>query len=97
MAILSAMHANEADMLEGRLVNFRKLQRSTEMIEKMLRWQTKPYTFAGNVPLMAYPENVLGERIDSDSYSRRLWELSLQRQPHTGPQPLNNPLNLVPL
>ncbi|KAJ7644278.1 ras guanine nucleotide exchange factor domain-containing protein [Roridomyces roridus] len=68
------------DNLPGSLVNFRKRQRASEVINDIKRWQG-PYNFHVIPSIQAYIEESLSALSDSREFSERFWNISLEREP----------------
>ncbi|KAF7321869.1 hypothetical protein MKEN_00708900 [Mycena kentingensis (nom. inval.)] len=64
------------------LVNFRKRQMASEVINDIKRWQL-PYNFQPVPSIQTFIQESLASITDSKETSERLWEMSLQRSPRT--------------
>ncbi|KAJ7857609.1 ras guanine nucleotide exchange factor domain-containing protein [Mycena olivaceomarginata] len=62
------------------LVNFRKRQKASEVIQDIKRWQA-PFNFHAIPSIQAYIEESLNSVTDTKESSERFWMLSLEREP----------------
>ncbi|KAF7365388.1 hypothetical protein MVEN_00411200 [Mycena venus] len=62
------------------LVNFRKRQKASEVINDIKRWQA-PFNFHAIPSIQAYIEESLNSVTDTKESSERFWTLSLEREP----------------
>jgi len=62
------------------LVNFRKRQKASEVINDIKRWQM-PFNFHAIPAIQAYIEESLNSVTDTKESSERFWTLSLEREP----------------
>ncbi|KAG5651785.1 hypothetical protein H0H81_007394 [Sphagnurus paluster] len=69
------------DALPGGLVNFRKHQKASEVINDIKRWQAQPFNFELVPQIQNYIEEPLNRFKETKASSERFWELSLQREP----------------
>ena len=74
------MQEGSKDTLSSNIVNFRKCQKTSEVICNILRWQSKPHNFSPIPDVLASLEEALSfnDRTDLSSF---LWNLSLEREP----------------
>ncbi|KAJ7935459.1 ras guanine nucleotide exchange factor domain-containing protein [Mycena leptocephala] len=62
------------------LVNFRKRQKASEVINDIKRWQA-PFNFHAIPSIQAYIEESLNSVSDTKESSERFWTISLEREP----------------
>jgi len=62
------------------LVNFRKRQKASEVINDIKRWQV-PFNFHVIPSVQAYIEESLNSVSDTKESSERFWNMSLEREP----------------
>jgi son of sevenless-like protein len=69
------------DTLPGNLVNFRKRQKASEVIQDIKRWQSQPFSFQALPIVGAYIEQSLSQFNDAVDIRDHFWNLSLEREP----------------
>ncbi|KAI6027560.1 ras GEF [Pisolithus microcarpus] len=80
LTALTHIQDGSKDYLPGNLVNFRKRQKVSEVIQDLQRWQTQPHNFHPLPSVLVYIDESLqpfGEQDVSDLF----WDLSLEREP----------------
>ncbi|KAJ7717075.1 ras guanine nucleotide exchange factor domain-containing protein [Mycena maculata] len=77
---LQFIQDSNPDNLQGSLVNFRKWQMASEVINDIKRWQA-PFNFHTIPSIQAYIEESLNAISDTQDSSERLWNISLEREP----------------
>ncbi|KAI6166678.1 ras GEF [Pisolithus thermaeus] len=80
LTALTHIQDGSKDYLPGNLVNFRKRQKVSEVIQDLQRWQTHPHNFHPLPSVLVYIDESLqpfGEQDVSDVF----WKLSLEREP----------------
>ncbi|KAG1743304.1 ras guanine nucleotide exchange factor domain-containing protein [Suillus paluster] len=81
LTTLTFIQDGSKDTLPGNLVNFRKRQKASEVIQDIQRWQTFPHNFNPITSVQTYLEESLAkfsEQVDVGDY---FWNLSLEREP----------------
>ena len=81
LTTLAFIQDRSKDTLPGNLVNFRKRQKASEVIQDIQRWQTFPHNFSPISSVQTYLEESLAkfnEQVDVGDY---FWNLSLVREP----------------
>ncbi|KAG1765912.1 ras guanine nucleotide exchange factor domain-containing protein [Suillus occidentalis] len=81
LTTLTFIQDGSKDTLPGNLVNFRKRQKASEVIQDIQRWQTFPHNFNPITSVQTYIEESLAkfsEQVDVGDY---FWNLSLEREP----------------
>jgi len=63
------------------MVNFRKRQKASEVIQDIKRWQSQPFSFHPIPSVLAFIEESLNQFSDTVDIRDRFWNLSLQREP----------------
>lgn len=63
------------------LVNFRKRQKTAEVIQDIKRWQSVPYNFNPVQQVLGFVEESLSIFSDGQDLSDHFWNLSLEREP----------------
>jgi son of sevenless-like protein len=63
------------------MVNFRKRQKSAEVIQDIKRWQSPPYNFHPVPSILSYIEDSLKQYHDQPDIADFFWNLSLEREP----------------
>jgi len=69
------------DTLPGNLVNFRKRQKASEVIQDIKRWQSQPFSFTSIPSVGTYIDQSLSQFNDSVDIRDHFWNLSLEREP----------------
>lgn len=80
LTALTHIQDGSKDHLPGNLVNFRKRQKISEVIQDLQRWQTQPHNFHPLPSVLAHIEESLQPFGDQD-ISDLFWELSMEREP----------------
>jgi son of sevenless-like protein len=81
LSTLQFIQDGNPDMLPGGLVNFRKRQKASEVINDIKRWQAQPFNFIPIPAVLSYIEESLGQFSDTRASSEHFWALSLEREP----------------
>lgn len=68
-------------MLPGGLVNFRKRQMASEVINDIKRWQAQPFNFQTLPIVLNYIQDSLNQFTDTKESADHFWTLSLEREP----------------
>ncbi|KIJ17931.1 hypothetical protein PAXINDRAFT_175648 [Paxillus involutus ATCC 200175] len=80
LTTLTFIQDGSKDMLEN-MVNFRKRQKASEVIQDIQRWQTLPHHFHPLLAVQGYLEESLGKFSDQVDVGDLFWNLSLEREP----------------
>lgn len=80
LTALTHIQDGSKDYLPGDLVNFRKRQKSSEVIQDLQRWQTQPHNFHPLPSVLVFIDESLSQFGDHDA-SEVFWKLSLEREP----------------
>ena len=80
LTALTHIQDGSKDYLPGDLVNFRKRQKSSEVLQDLQRWQTQPHNFHPLPSVLVFINESLGQFHDHDA-SEVFWQLSLEREP----------------
>ncbi|KAJ7729643.1 ras guanine nucleotide exchange factor domain-containing protein [Mycena maculata] len=80
LSTLQFIQDGNPDNLQGSLVNFRKRQKASEVINDIKRWQA-PFNFHAIPSIQAYIEESLNAVSDTRESSERFWNISLEREP----------------
>ncbi|KAH7913434.1 ras GEF [Hygrophoropsis aurantiaca] len=80
LTALTHIQDGSKDFLPGELINFRKRQKKSEVIQELQRWQNSPHNFHPLPSVLAYLEESLNHFGDRD-IGETLWQLSLEREP----------------
>jgi son of sevenless-like protein len=81
LTTLTFIQDGSKDTLPGNLVNFRKRQKASEVIQDIQRWQTIPHHFHPLAAVQGYLEESLGKFSDQVDVGDLFWNLSLEREP----------------
>ncbi|KAF8134011.1 ras guanine nucleotide exchange factor domain-containing protein [Boletus edulis] len=81
LTTLTFIQDGSKDTLPGNLVNFRKRQKASEVIQDIQRWQTLPHHFHPLSAVQMYIEESLGKFSDQVDVGDKFWNLSLEREP----------------
>lgn len=81
LTTLTFIQDGSEDTLPGNLVNFRKRQKASEVIQDIQRWQTLPHHFHPLSLVQIYIEESLGKFSDQVDVGDMFWNLSLEREP----------------
>ncbi|KAG6841265.1 hypothetical protein C0991_000405 [Blastosporella zonata] len=81
LSTLQFIQDGNPDMLPGGLVNFRKRQKASEVINDIKRWQAQPFNFILLPTVQTYIEETLNQFNDTKASSEHFWALSLEREP----------------
>ncbi|KAI6041442.1 ras GEF [Pisolithus marmoratus] len=80
LTALTHIQDGSKDYLPGNLVNFRKRQKISEVIQDLQRWQAKPHNFHPLPSVLVYIDESLQPFGDQD-VNDLFWELSMEREP----------------
>jgi len=72
---------NKDFLPEGNLVNFRKRQMASEVINDIKRWQAQPFNFTPIQSIKTFILDSLNQFSDTRASSDHFWALSLEREP----------------
>ncbi|KNZ81298.1 Cell division control protein 25 [Termitomyces sp. J132] len=81
LSTLQFIQDGNPDMLPGGLVNFRKRQKASEVINDIKRWQAQSFNLQAIPAVQAFIEESLNQFTDSKASSEQFWALSLEREP----------------
>lgn len=81
LSTLQFIQDGNPDNLPGGLINFKKRQKASEVINDIKRWQAQSFNFVSIPSVQAYIEESLSQYNDSKATSEHFWELSLEREP----------------
>lgn len=81
LSTLQFIQDGNPDMLPGGLVNFRKRQKASEVINDIKRWQAQPFNLQPIPSVQAFIDESLNQFTDSKASSEQFWTLSLEREP----------------
>ncbi|EGO23624.1 hypothetical protein SERLADRAFT_469753 [Serpula lacrymans var. lacrymans S7.9] len=81
LTTLTFIQDGSKDTLPGALVNFRKRQKASEVIQDIQRWQTVPHNFNPLSTVITYIEESLGKFTEQLDIGDFFWNLSLEREP----------------
>ncbi|KAG6897764.1 hypothetical protein C0992_011433 [Termitomyces sp. T32_za158] len=81
LSTLQFIQDGNPDMLPGGLVNFRKRQKASEVINDIKRWQAQPFNLQPISSVQAFIDESLNQFTDSKASSEQFWALSLEREP----------------
>ena len=81
LSTLTFIQDGNPDNLPGGLVNFRKRQMASEVINDIKRWQALPFNFQPLPSVLAYINDSLNQFVDTRASSEHFWALSLEREP----------------
>ncbi|KAH7885094.1 ras guanine nucleotide exchange factor domain-containing protein [Phlebopus sp. FC_14] len=81
LTTLTFIQDGSKDTLPGNLVNFRKRQKASEVIQDIQRWQSIPHHFHPLSAVQGYLEESLGKFSDQVDVGDVFWNLSLEREP----------------
>ncbi|KAH9480568.1 Cell division control protein 25 [Psilocybe cubensis] len=81
LSTLQFIQDGNPDNLPGGLVNFRKRQKASEVINDIKRWQAQPFNFQSLPPVLSFINDSLNQFQDTRASSDRFWALSLEREP----------------
>ncbi|KAG9315529.1 ras guanine nucleotide exchange factor domain-containing protein [Chiua virens] len=80
LTTLTHIQDGSKDHLPGNLVNFRKRQKASEVIQDLQRWQAQPHNFHPLPSVLVFIDEALNQFGDHDA-SEVFWKLSLEREP----------------
>lgn len=80
LTALTHIQDGSKDYLPGNLVNFRKRQKTSEVIQDLQRWQAQPHNFHPLPSVLVYVDDSLRQFGDQD-VSDIFWQLSTEREP----------------
>lgn len=63
------------------LVNFRKRQKASEVIQDIMRWQSQPHNFLPLAAVLVYIEESLNALAESPTLAEKFWKTSLELEP----------------
>jgi len=81
LTTLTFIQDGSKDTLPGNLVNFRKRQKASEVIQDIQRWQTFPHNFHPIKSVQTYLEESLAKFSEPVDVGDYFWNLSLEREP----------------
>ncbi|KAG6832006.1 hypothetical protein H0H92_006042 [Tricholoma furcatifolium] len=81
LSTLQFIQDGNPDILPGGLVNFRKRQKASEVINDIKRWQAQSFNFVPLQPVQAFIDESLNQYSDTKASSEHFWTLSLEREP----------------
>lgn len=81
LTTLTFIQDGSKDSLPGNLVNFRKRQKASEVIQDIQRWQTIPHHFHPLTSVQGYLEESLGKFNDQVDVGDMFWNRSLELEP----------------
>ncbi len=81
LSTLTFIQDGNPDNLPGGLVNFRKRQMASEVINDIKRWQAQPFNFQTLPSVATYITESLGQFTDTRQSAEHFWGLSLEREP----------------
>ncbi|KAG0700439.1 ras guanine nucleotide exchange factor domain-containing protein [Suillus ampliporus] len=81
LTTLTFIQDGSKDTLPGNLVNFRKRQKASEVIQDIQRWQTFPHNFNPITSVQTYLEESLAKFSEPVDVGDYFWNLSLEREP----------------
>ncbi|RDB17922.1 Cell division control protein 25 [Hypsizygus marmoreus] len=81
LSTLQFIQDGNPDNLPGGLINFRKRQKASEVINDIKRWQAQPFNFVTIPIVQTYIEESLNQFNDTRASSEHFWALSLEREP----------------
>ncbi|KAG6336873.1 hypothetical protein ID866_2231 [Astraeus odoratus] len=80
LTALTHIQDGSKDYLPGNLINFRKRQKTSEVIQDLQRWQTQPHNFHPLPSVLVHIDESLRQFGDQD-VSDVFWQLSMEREP----------------
>jgi son of sevenless-like protein len=78
---LEFIQVGNRDKLPSGLINFRKRQKASEVINDVKRWQSQFYNLQSIPVIQTYISESLGQFKDSKASGDRFWALSNEREP----------------
>ncbi|KAG6841045.1 hypothetical protein C0991_002353 [Blastosporella zonata] len=75
------IHDGNPDTLPGGLVNFRKHQMASDVVNDIKHWKSQPFNFQVIPSVRTYIEQSLNRYIDTKASAEHFWALSLEREP----------------
>ena len=82
LTALTHIQDGSKDYLPGDLVNLRKRQKSSEVLQDLQRWQTQSHNFGVHpLPSVVVFINESLEQVHDRDTSEVFWQLSLEREP----------------
>ena len=81
LSTLQYIQNGNPDNLPGNLVNFRKRQKASEVINDIKRWQAQAFNFQPIPSVIAYINEKLNQHIDTRASGKRFRALSLELEP----------------
>lgn len=81
LTTLTFVQDGSKDALPGNLINFRKRQKASEVIQDIKRWQSHPHNFHPLPNVLMYIEESLSQFNDHADIGDLFWNLSLEREP----------------
>lgn len=81
LTTLTFVQDGSKDALPGNLINFRKRQKASEVIQDIKRWQSHPHNFQPLPAVLMYIEDSLHQFNDQVDIGDLFWNLSLEREP----------------
>ncbi|KAL0573470.1 cell division cycle-related protein [Marasmius crinis-equi] len=81
LSTLQFIQDGNSDILPGNLINFKKRQKASEVINDIKRWQAHSFNFQTVPGIREYIEESLSAFSDTRVSSERFWTMSLEREP----------------
>jgi son of sevenless-like protein len=81
LTTLQFIQDGSKDNLSPGIVNFRKRQKASEVIQDIKRWQSQPFAFHPIPTVLAFIDESLNQFNDTTDIRDRFWNLSLEREP----------------
>jgi len=81
LSTLQFIQDGNPDNLPGNLVNFRKRQKASEVINDIKRWQAQSFNFQPIPSVIAYINEQLNQHRDTRASGERFWAISLELEP----------------
>jgi len=81
LTTLTFVQDGSKDALPGNLINFRKRQKASEVIQDIKRWQSQPHNFQPLPNVLMFIEESLHVFNDQVDIGDHFWNLSLEREP----------------
>lgn len=81
LTTLTFVQDGSKDDISGNLINFRKRQKASEVIQDIKRWQSHPHNFHSVQNVLTYIDDSLRQFNDQVDIGEQFWNLSLEREP----------------
>ncbi|KAK1230653.1 cell division cycle- protein [Marasmius sp. AFHP31] len=81
LSTLQFIQDGNPDVLPGNLINFKKRQKASEVINDIKRWQAHSFNYQTVPAIREYIEESLSAFSDTRVSSERFWAMSLEREP----------------